>query len=151
MAGSSHISLYCDGGCRNNQNDSNVGGWGVLLLWRDAKKELRGSAFDTTNNKMELTACIEGLRAIKNKTFPVDVYLDSSYVLNGITGWIKNWQRNGWKTKSGTDVLNKELWLDLLDEKKKFKEIYFHKVRGHTNNAGNNRADELVNLAMDGA
>ena len=144
-----HIQMYCDGGCRGNQRRSNVGGWGVLLLWKDHKKELYGHARNTTNNIMELTACIEGLRAITNKKMPVDVYLDSAYVQSGITSWIYGWQKKKWRTSDGKPVLNKKLWLDLLAEKNKFTNINFYKVKGHADDPGNIRADELVNIAMD--
>lgn len=143
------VELYCDGGCRGNQHDTNIGGWGVLLVWGEHVKELHGSAVNTTNNKMELTAAIEGLRAIKDKSVGVDVFADSSYVLNGITSWIDGWLARGWKNSKKEPVANKELWLELLAEKEKFADIRFCKVKGHSDNAGNNRADELANLAMD--
>ncbi|MGI6216182.1 MAG: ribonuclease HI [Coriobacteriales bacterium] len=143
------ISLYCDGGCRDNQHDSNVGGWGVYLIWGDATKELWGGEPNTTNNKMELTAAIEGLRAIKRNDYGVDVYIDSAYVVNGINSWVDNWQRNGWKNSKKEPVANKELWLDLIAERDKFSDIVFHKVKGHADSDGNNKADELANRAMD--
>lgn len=143
------LQMYCDGGCRGNQSDKNVGGWGALLMYGPHKKEIRGGEFNTTNNKMELTAAIQGLRCIKRKDVPVDVYTDSAYVYNGITSWIYGWMKKGWKNAKKEPVANKELWLDLLAEKKLFTEITFNKVKGHANNEGNNRADALVNLAMD--
>jgi ribonuclease HI len=143
------IELYCDGGCRGNQQRTNIGGWGVLLVYGKHEKELYGSARNTTNNIMELTAAIEGLRAIKKKDVGTDVYVDSSYVLNGITSWIHGWVKKGWKNSAGKPVANKDLWLALLEEKEKFSDITFNKVKGHSDNAGNNRADALVNRAMD--
>ncbi|MDD7203270.1 MAG: ribonuclease HI [Coriobacteriales bacterium] len=143
------IELYCDGGCRGNQGRTNVGGWGVHLVWGEHVKDLHGGELNTTNNKMELTAAIEGLRAIKNKDVGVDVYVDSAYVLNGITSWIYGWMKKDWKNSKKEPVANKELWLELLAEKEKFADIEFHKVKGHANNVGNNRADELANIAMD--
>ena len=138
------LEIYCDGGCRGNQSDSNVGGWGVYLVWGEHEKER-----DTTNNKMELTAAIEGLRAIKNKAVPTDVYLDSAYVLGGITSWIEGWRRKGWVNSKKQPVANKELWIALDEERGRFADICFHKVKGHADNAGNIRADELANRAMD--
>ncbi len=143
------LEIYCDGGCRGNQADENVGGWGAYLVWGEHTKELYGGEPNTTNNKMELTAAIEGLRAVKNKDVPVDVYVDSAYVLNGITQWIFGWMKKGWVNSKKEPVANKELWLQLLEEKNKFSDITFHKVKGHSDNAGNNKADELANLAMD--
>lgn len=143
------LKMYCDGGCRGNQGRKNVGGWGVLLIWGPHRKELRGGERDTTNNKMELTAAIEGLRAITNKGVAVDVYTDSAYVFNGITSWIYGWMKKGWVNSKKEPVANKELWLELLAEKKKFADITFNKVKGHATDEGNNRADALANLAMD--
>jgi len=143
------LEIYCDGGCRGNQSDENIGGWGAFLVFGDNTLELKGSAINTTNNVMELTGCIEGLRAVKNKDVTTKVYLDSAYVLGGVTEWISNWQANGWKTANKKPVANKELWLELVDERDKFSDIEFIKVKGHADNAGNNKADELVNLAMD--
>ena len=143
------VQLYCDGGCRGNQHDTNVGGWGVYLVWNDVTKELRGGEANTTNNKMELTAAIEGLRAIKRKDVGVDVFVDSAYVLGGITSWIDGWKRKGWVNSKKQPVANKELWLALDAERKLFDDIKFHKVKGHSDNAGNIKADELANLAMD--
>lgn len=143
------LEVYCDGGCRGNQADENVGGWGAYLVWGPHTKELHGGERNTTNNKMELTAAIEGLRAVKKKDVPVDVYVDSAYVLGGITQWVYGWMKKGWVNSKKEPVANKDLWLQLLDEKRKFSDITFHKVKGHSNNAGNNKADALANLAMD--
>ena len=143
------IKLYADGGCRGNSNKENKGGWGVYLEYGEATKELKGGEINTTNNKMELTALIEGLKAIKNKDLPIEVYLDSAYVLNGITSWISNWKTKGWKTASGKAVLNQELWMELDLEKSKFKNIKFIKVKGHSGNYGNEIGDRLCNEFMD--
>lgn len=143
------LSLYCDGGCRGNQGDVNVGGWGAYLIWGEHTKELWGGERNTTNNKMELTGAIEGLRAVKNKNVPTDVYLDSAYVLNGITSWVAGWQRNGWKNSKKEPVANKELWLELIAERDQFSDIHFIKVKGHADNAGNIMADALANRAME--
>lgn len=143
------LELYCDGGCRGNQANVNVGGWGAYLVWGEHTKELCGGEKNTTNNKMELTGAIEGLKAIKNKDVPVDVYVDSAYVLNGITQWIYGWMKKGWVNSKKEPVANKDLWLELWEEKGKFSDISFHKVKGHSTNKGNNKADALANLAMD--
>lgn len=143
------LEIYCDGGCRGNQAEKNVGGWGAYLVWGEHEKELFGGERNTTNNKMELMGAIEGLRAIKNKNVPVDVYVDSAYVLNGITQWIFGWMKKGWVNSKKEPVANKELWQELLAQKNMFSDITFHKVKGHSTNAGNNKADELANRAMD--
>lgn len=143
------LKMYCDGGCRGNQGRTNVGGWGVLLIWGPHEKELCDGERNTTNNKMELTAAIQGLRAIKRKDVAVDVYTDSAYVFNGINTWIHGWMKKGWVNSKKEPVANKDLWLELLAEKKKFADITFNKVKGHADNEGNNRADALANLAMD--
>ena len=143
------LEIYCDGGCRGNQGNVNVGGWGAYLVWGEHRKELFGGERNTTNNKMELMGAIEGLRAIKNKDVPVDVYVDSAYVLNGITQWIFGWMKKGWVNSKKEPVANKELWQALYEEKKRFPDITFHKVKGHSTNEGNNKADELANRAMD--
>lgn len=143
------IYVYCDGGCRGNGKESNIGGWGVYLVYKNHTKELYGHARNTTNNIMELTACIEGLKAITKKDLPVEVVMDSNYVIKGITEWVDNWVKKGWKTANKTPVENKELWMRLLELKNEFKDIRFVKVKGHSTNIGNNKADELANKAMD--
>ena len=104
---------------------------------------------NTTNNIEELKGCIEGLKAIKNKTMRTEVYLDSAYVLNGITQWIQGWKRNGWKNSKKQDVANKELWLELDYERNKFSNIEFKKVKGHSNDENNNKVDSWLNSLMD--
>ncbi|WP_029487919.1 ribonuclease H family protein [Candidatus Epulonipiscium viviparus] len=145
----SEIEIYCDGGCRGNHVKNNIGAWGVVLIYKGIIKEISGGAINTTNNKMELTAAIVGLSSIKNKDVPTKVYLDSAYVLNGITNWIYGWRKNGFKDSKKQPVKNRELWEDLYNLKCKFKNIDFIKVKGHSSNAGNNRADELCNIEMD--
>ena len=143
------IKIYTDGGCRGNQSDNNIGGWGAYMVYGDVSKEIKGGEINTTNNIMELKGCIEGLKAIKNKTLPVEVYLDSAYVLNGITNWIEGWKKKGWRTANKKPVLNKELWIELDSERNKFNNIEFIKVKGHAGNEGNEIADRLCNEAMD--
>ena len=149
MAEAKRLEMYCDGGCRGNQVDENVGGWGAYLIWGAHEKRLHGGCRNTTNNVMELTAVIEGLRAVVNKEVPVDVHVDSAYVHKGITEWIDSWIAKGWKNAQKKPVANRELWEQLLAEKAKFADIRFFKVKGHADNVGNNIADELANLAMD--
>lgn len=143
------ILVYCDGGCRGNQFENNVGGWAVVLKYKDNIKEFYGSTKNTTNNIMELTSCIEALKAIKNKDIPVEVVMDSQYVIKGINEWVDKWMKKGWRTSQKKPVENKELWIELLNLKNQFKDIKFIQCRGHADNEGNNRADELVNKAMD--
>lgn len=145
----SKVQIYCDGGCRGNGKENNVGGWGVYLIYGEYTKEMYGSARNTTNNIMELTACIEALRALKKYDLPVEVMVDSAYVLNGITNWIYGWMKKGWVTSKKEPVENKELWQALYEEKKKFNKITFVKVKGHSTNVGNNKADALANKGMD--
>lgn len=143
------LEIWTDGGCRGNHKTKNIGAWGVYMTYKENIKELCGAEKNTTNNKMELKGCIEGLKAVKNKNVPTIVYLDSAYVLNGITSWIDGWKKKGWKTSKKQDVLNKELWIELDKERSKFAFIEFKKVKGHSDNFGNNQADRLCNEAMN--
>lgn len=143
------IIIYCDGGCRGNQFEHNIGGWGVLMTYKNNTKELHGGTKDTTNNIMELTSCVEGLKSIKNKDIPIEVVMDSQYVIKGINDWVSGWIKKGWKTSQKKPVENKELWQQLVELKNQFKDIKFIKCKGHSDNEGNNRADELANIAMD--
>ena len=143
------IEIWCDGGCRGNQSNKNIGAWGVYMKYKDHTKELSGGDVNTTNNIMELTACIEGLETIKDKSIPTIVYLDSAYVLNGITSWIKGWKKNNWITSKKQPVLNRNLWIELDTLKSKFDNIEFKKVKGHSDNFGNIQADRLCNEYMD--
>ena len=143
------IHIYCDGGCRGNQTDNNVGAWGVYIQHKERVIELGGYETDTTNNQMELRAPIEALKVIKKKDMPVVLYFDSAYVLNGITSWIEGWKRNGWKNSSKKPVKNKELWVELDNLKNEFSNIQFVKVKGHSDNFGNIQADRICNEYMD--
>lgn len=143
------IYVFADGGCRGNGQENNIGGWGVVLKYGDEIKEFYGATRNTTNNIMELTSCIEAIKAIENKTIPVDVTMDSQYVIKGISEWIHNWIRKGWRTSQKKPVENKELWQELYKLKNEFSDIQFIKCNGHADNEGNNRADFLCNIAMD--
>lgn len=143
------VKIYCDGGCRGNQFKENIGGWGVHLEYKSTTKELYGGEKNTTNNRMELTSCIKGLEAIIRKTVPVEVIMDSQYVISAFNEkWIDGWIKRGWRTSQKKPVENKDLWLSLIELTKQFKDITFTKCRGHADNDGNNKADELANIAM---
>ncbi|SFG21313.1 ribonuclease HI [Sporolactobacillus nakayamae] len=145
----SEIIIYCDGGCRGNQDDHNVGGWGAILKYGDHVKELRGGLRNTTNNVMELTAAIRALESLKTRQIPVSFYIDSAYVVNGMNSWISGWIKKGWKTAGGKAVKNKELWMRLNELAQMQEKIAFNKVKGHHGVEYNERADQLANLAMD--
>ncbi len=139
------IVIYTDGGCRGNPG---VGGWGVWLRYGDHDKKLKGGEKNTTNNRMELTAAIKALEAIKSSTIDIDLYTDSKYVMTGINEWIKGWKARDWKTANKKPVKNVDLWqqLDLMNIKHN---VHWHWVKGHSGDLGNEMADELANLAMD--
>ena len=138
------VILYTDGACSGNPGP---GGWGAILMYKENKKEISGGKKDTTNNIMEITAVLEGLKALKNDC-EVEVYSDSAYVVNAFNAkWIDNWKKNGWKNSQKEEVKNKELWqeLDALVQRYKVK---FNKVKGHSTNEYNNRCDELARNAI---
>jgi ribonuclease HI len=136
--------MYTDGACRGNPGP---GGWGVIMHYRDTEKALNGFDSETTNNRMELTAAIEGLRALK-RSCDVDLNTDSKYVLQGINRWIENWKINGWKTAGKKQVKNVDLWRRLEQEKCRHR-ITWHWVKGHSGIRGNEMADRLANQAID--
>ena len=138
------VTAYTDGACRGNPGP---GGWGVVLLSGAHEKELWGGEPATTNNRMELTAAIEALTAL---TAPcrVSVYTDSTYVRNGITEWLPNWVRRGWRTAGRKAVKNQDLWERLAELAGKH-EIEWHWVRGHAGHPGNEHADALANRGLE--
>ena len=140
------VHIYTDGACRGNPGP---GGWGVLLKSGPQEKELFGGEPATTNNRMELMAVIQALQALK-RPCAVTMYVDSQYVLKGITEWLPGWKRKGWRTASGQPVKNVELWQQL---EKLVQEgghaIDWQWVRGHNGDPGNERADELANKGID--
>ncbi|WP_066963796.1 ribonuclease HI [Microbulbifer sp. Q7] len=138
------VTIYTDGACRGNPGP---GGWGALLKSGDAEKELCGGESLTTNNRMELMAAIQALDAL-NQRCQVDLHTDSQYVRQGITGWIHNWKRNGWKTANKKPVKNADLW-QALDEAIAHHDVQWHWVKGHSGNPGNERADALANRGID--
>ena len=138
------IIIYTDGACSGNPGP---GGWGAILMYKDAKKEISGGCKQTTNNIMEITAVVEALKCLKVES-DVQVYSDSAYTVNAFKqGWIYNWMKNGWKTSNGSAVKNKELWQELY-ELTKTHEVEFIKVKGHADNEYNNRCDELARNAI---
>ncbi|MDD3940329.1 MAG: ribonuclease HI [Candidatus Pacebacteria bacterium] len=160
------ITFYTDGASRGNPGR---GGWGVYIEMEKDKiytAKLSGGQKEATNNQMELTATIEALKyarknlakMLENDEVKIKIFTDSNYVKNGITTWIKNWEKNNWRTANKKPVLNKELWLELLDLKNlinkkllenNFSEIKFEYVRGHAGIKGNEIADELATVAAD--
>jgi ribonuclease HI len=138
------VELFTDGGCRGNPGP---GGWGALLRFGEFEKELKGAEPDTTNNRMELTAAIEGLKALK-RPCKVTLTTDSQYVKNGVTQWMANWKRNNWRTAAKKPVKNQDLW-QALDEALKPHDVTWAWVKGHAGHDENERVDELANLAMD--
>ena len=140
----SRVEIYTDGACRGNPGP---GGWGVLLRSGEHERELWGGEALTTNNRMELTAAIEGLRRLKRPCI-VDLYTDSQYVRLGITEWLANWKRKGWRNASKKPVKNQDLWR-ALDAETARHEIRWHWVKGHSGHPENERADELANRGID--
>ena len=137
------VEIYTDGACRGNPGP---GGWGVLLRFNDKEKELWGGEAGTTNNRMELMAAIRALEALKRPS-RVKLYTDSLYVMKGITTWIHDWKRRGWRTAEKKAVKNEDLWrqLDALAAKH---EIEWHWVKGHNGHPENERADALANKGI---
>lgn len=138
------VEVYTDGACRGNPGP---GGWGVLLRYGNTEKELYGGEADTTNNRMELMAAIQALENLKRES-KVILTTDSQYVRKGITEWIANWKKRGWKTASKQPVKNKDLW-QRLDKAATQHQVEWHWVRGHTGHPENERADELANRGID--
>ena len=139
------VEIYSDGACRGNPGP---GGWGVLLRSRGAEKELWGGEADTTNNRMELTAVIRALEALKRPS-RVRLYTDSQYVQKGISVWIRQWKRRGWRTADRKPVKNVDLW-QRLDELAAVHDVEWHWVRGHAGHIENERADRLANKGIPG-
>jgi ribonuclease HI len=138
------VEIYTDGACRGNPGP---GGWGALLIAGRHRKRLHGGDAETTNNRMELTAAIEALNALKGPR-KVILHTDSKYVMDGITEWMPNWKKRGWKTAARKPVKNKDLWQS-LDEAQSRHDIKWVWVRGHDGDPGNEEADELANRGID--
>ena len=171
------LRIYTDGGCRGNQSDENIGGWGSVLEYAGHTKELSGGAVNTTNNVMEMTALIEAFKAITKEGQTIEVFSDSSYLMDCFRKkWYVKWQQNGWKTSKKEPVEHREMWEELLSYLD-IHDISFYRVKGHVNvdkvtdkdymkfiewnghdfsyddfihvTEMNNRCDELANIAMD--
>lgn len=138
------VVIYTDGACRGNPGP---GGWGALLRYGDTTRELCGGEPQTTNNRMELTAAIEALNALK-RACDVQLHTDSNYVRQGITQWLAGWKKNGWKTAAKKPVKNADLWRR-LDAARARHDIEWHWVKGHNGNPGNEAADALANRGID--
>lgn len=138
------VEIFTDGACRGNPGP---GGWGALMRYGDTEKELYGGEANTTNNRMELTAAIQALAALK-ESCEVDLTTDSEYLRKGITEWLANWKRNGWRTAAKKPVKNDDLW-KALDEEAARHRIEWHWVKGHGGHRENEIADRLANLGAD--
>lgn len=138
------VIIFTDGACRGNPGP---GGWGVVLQYKNNKKELYGGELETTNNRMELTAVIKALEAL-SRSCKVRISTDSQYVLKGITEWMQNWKMRGWKTAAKKPVKNEDLWRR-LDAAVHTHDIEWVWVKGHAGDPGNEHADKLANLGID--
>ena len=138
------IKIFTDGACKGNPG---LGGWGALIIENGEETEIYGGSFNTTNNKMELTATIEALKYFKDSKI-IELYTDSKYVKNGITEWINNWKINGWKNAAKKSVKNSELWIE-LDQMTSYHEVSWYWVKGHSNHRENDIADALANKGID--
>jgi ribonuclease HI len=133
------IDIFTDGACSGNPGP---GGWGAILRWRGTERELWGGEPDTTNNRMEMTAAIRAIEAVK-RPLKIRLHTDSTYVKDGITKWITNWKKKGWKTANRKPVKNIDLW-QMLDEAVARHKVEWHWVKGHAGHPENERADELA-------
>jgi ribonuclease HI len=139
------VYLYCDGACRGNPGP---GGWGVLLRYNHYEKQLYGSEPETTNNRMELMAAIQGLRALTQMNCIVIVTTDSQYLRRGITEWLPKWKQQGWKTSARKLVKNQDLW-QALEEEAKRHQVSWHWVKGHSGHLENEIVDRLANKGIE--
>jgi ribonuclease HI len=138
-----HVKIFTDGACSGNPGP---GGWGAILRSGEHEKELSGGEFDTTNNRMELMAAISALEELKASS-QIDLHTDSTYVKDGITKWIHNWERNGWKTAAKKPVKNVDLWKRLKAALSRH-DVSWHWVKGHAGHPDNERADELARMGI---
>lgn len=143
MSAPSRVTIFTDGACSGNPGP---GGWGAILQFGEHEKELCGGEAETTNNRMELTAAIKALNALK-RPCAIDLYTDSTYVRSGITEWLEGWKRKNWRTAAKKPVKNAELW-QALDEARSRHDVTWHWVRGHAGHPENERADELARKGM---
>lgn len=143
------VQIWTDGACKGNPGP---GGWGVYMKYKDInhagrEMELFGGELETTNNRMEMMAVIKALEFFK-KPWNIELYVDSQYVKKGLTEWIPGWIKRDWKNSANKPVKNKDLWLELLEQCKRH-QIEWHWVKGHSGDAGNERADELANKGVE--
>jgi ribonuclease HI len=138
------VTVFTDGACRGNPGP---GGWGAVLEFRGNERELCGGELDTTNNRMEMTAAIRALEALKEPC-RVDLHTDSVYLKSGITEWLPGWRARGWRTAARKPVKNQDLW-QRLDELTQRHDVAWHWVKGHAGHDGNERADQLANAGLD--
>jgi ribonuclease HI len=138
------ITIHTDGACSGNPGP---GGWGAILEWNGHRKEINGAEPETTNNRMELMAAIQALRAVKGENKSIRLVTDSTYVKDGLTKWIHGWKKNGWKTAAKKPVKNADLWRE-LDEAASRHDVQWDWVKGHSGDPDNERADELARLAI---
>lgn len=143
MTAQNRVTIFTDGACSGNPGP---GGWGVLLRFGGHEKELKGGEPETTNNRMELTAAIEALNALK-RPCAIDLYTDSTYVRSGIREWLEGWKRKNWRTSANKPVKNADLW-QALDEAQQRHDVTWHWVKGHAGHPDNERADELARGGM---
>ena len=146
MADEERVQIHTDGACSGNPGP---GGWGAILEYRGVEKELYGGEPETTNNRMELMAAIEALAALK-RAASADLYTDSKYLRDGVTQWIHNWKRNGWKTAAKKPVKNVDLWQE-LEKALAPHDVTWHWVKGHSGHPENERADELARQGLEAA
>ena len=140
----SEVTIYTDGACSGNPGP---GGWGALLQFGEHERELKGGERNTTNNRMELTAAIAALETLK-RSCKVHLHTDSTYLRDGMTSWIHNWKRNGWRTTAKNPVKNVDLW-QRLDEAIQSHDIEWHWIKGHAGDPGNEAADALARQGLD--
>ena len=138
------IKVFTDGACKGNPGQ---GGWGALILENDAEREIYGGESNTTNNRMELMAVIKALELLKEQKY-ITVFTNSTYVQKGISEWIINWKRNGWKSSNKKSVKNKDLWVE-LDNLNDQMSVKWQWIKGHAGHSGNERADYLANLGVN--
>jgi len=138
------VIAYTDGACKGNPG---IGGWGAFLVYKGIEKEIYGAEKETTNNRMEILAAINALKILKSRC-SITIYTDSKYLKNGMLEWMTNWIKNNWQTAAKKPVKNKDLWLE-LNELVKLHDVDWKWVKGHSGDAGNDKADELANKAID--
>ena len=138
------IKVFTDGACKGNPGQ---GGWGALIIENDTEREIYGGESNTTNNRMELMAVIRALELLKEQN-DITVFTDSTYVQKGISEWIINWKRNGWKSSNKKSVKNKDLWVE-LDNLNNLMSVKWQWIKGHAGHSGNERADYLANLGVN--